>query len=191
MNTLLQAHSTASLFVTGHSLGGALATLAALDIKLNVSPNVRITLYTYGQPRVGNEKLSDLIFSKLDGKYIRVTHYDDTVAHVPPLVSYFKHAGNEVWYKNKAYDGIYTECSNSAGAPESKLCSNSLWLKTGIAAHTNYFGFEVSGICSERQPGGTLLKGTIDDEGNFENQTYMVDSDASIVKNRLSEAFTL
>jgi len=166
---LLSDHPSASIFVTGHSLGGALAAFAALDIKLNIKPSGPVSLYTYGQPRCGNEKFSNLLFSQLDGHYIRVTHYDDTVAHIPPLISFFKHAGNEVWYKNYNHDGIYMECANSAGQGESKLCSNSLYLKTGITSHTTYFGFQVSGICDQRQPGGTLLQNAIDSDATFEN----------------------
>jgi predicted lipase len=114
----MSKHSGAPIFVSGHSLGGALAAFAALDIRMNLGASV--TLYTYGQPRVGNTAFSDLLFQELTNKYIRVTHYDDTVAHVPPLVSYFKHAGNEVWYKSKNYDGYYIECANYAGVGESK-----------------------------------------------------------------------
>lgn len=90
--------------MTGHSLGGALAAFAAIDIKTTFNPQGGITLYTYGQPRVGNKVFSDLLFKSLSNRYVRVTHYDDTVAHVPPLISFFKHAGNEVWYKSKTYD---------------------------------------------------------------------------------------
>ena len=43
-----------SIFVTGHSMGGALGLFAALDIKKNSGFLGRIQLYTYGQPRVGN-----------------------------------------------------------------------------------------------------------------------------------------
>lgn len=43
----------AAFFVTGHSLGGALATLAALDLK-STFPTAKMTMYTYGCPRVGN-----------------------------------------------------------------------------------------------------------------------------------------
>jgi predicted lipase len=40
------------MIVNGHSLGGALAILAAVDIKLHFG---RVnSVYTFGQPRVGN-----------------------------------------------------------------------------------------------------------------------------------------
>ena len=43
----------ARLLVTGHSLGGALATLAAFDIKQAV-PALRMEVYTFGTPYPGN-----------------------------------------------------------------------------------------------------------------------------------------
>ena len=154
---MIAAHNDAKIFVTGHSLGGALAVFAAVDIKSNLAQTKSVTLYTYGQPRVGNEVFSNFIFSLLDGTYVRVTHYDDTVAHIPPRISGFKHAGNELWFVNKEMDEVRKECPNSAYEEESKLCSNSFWLKTGIWSHTNYMGIVVSGTCTRRQPGGTLL----------------------------------
>ena len=39
--------------VAGHSLGGALATLAALDIKRKL-PGLKLRVYTFGSPRTGN-----------------------------------------------------------------------------------------------------------------------------------------
>ena len=41
------------LYVTGHSLGGAIATLAAYEIS-KLYPKHRLVLYTFGSPRVGN-----------------------------------------------------------------------------------------------------------------------------------------
>ena len=77
------------------------------------------------------------------------------------------------------------------GVTESRVCSNSFWFKTGIAAHTKYFGFEVSGICDRRQPGGTVLKSALDEDFNFEKESFVVDSDASLIKNKLAEALTI
>jgi len=44
------------LFIfTGHSLGGALTTLACHDAVLSfIIPSTQVWLYTYGSPRVGN-----------------------------------------------------------------------------------------------------------------------------------------
>jgi predicted lipase len=44
---------------TGHSLGGALASLSALRTALEkLRPSNMIKLYTFGQPRVGNVDLA-------------------------------------------------------------------------------------------------------------------------------------
>ena len=84
VQTLMTAHTSANIMVTGHSLGGALATLCAVDIKRRINPTVKVFLYTFGSPRVGNDKMADYIMTKYpDGQYSRVTHYDDMVAHVP------------------------------------------------------------------------------------------------------------
>ena len=48
------------VFVTGHSLGGALACLAAARaVHLNTGAAKALTLFTYGQPRVGDAFLAD------------------------------------------------------------------------------------------------------------------------------------
>ena len=85
-----------------------------------------------------------------------MTHYDDAVAHAPPRISGFKHAGNELWFVNKEMDSVKKECPNTAGIEENGKCSNSFWLKTGIWSHVNYMGIQVGSICDRSQPGGTL-----------------------------------
>ena len=42
-----------SIVTTGHSLGGALATLAAVDLMI-AFPNLTVSSQTFGSPRVGN-----------------------------------------------------------------------------------------------------------------------------------------
>jgi len=73
------------LFVTGHSLGGAIATLAAYHA---VSYHPDIYLYTFGSPRVVNRVLSRKISDTLKGRSFRCVHGDDIVPRVPPLLNY-------------------------------------------------------------------------------------------------------
>lgn len=51
--SLLKKHPTAHALVTGHSLGGALATLSVLEVAKIVDPS-RVKFINFGAPRVGN-----------------------------------------------------------------------------------------------------------------------------------------
>ncbi|KAJ6571310.1 Alpha/Beta hydrolase protein [Mycena capillaripes] len=53
----LKQYPTFRIVVTGHSLGGAIASLAAPSIKAAL-PDATLVLYTFGQPRVGNAKFA-------------------------------------------------------------------------------------------------------------------------------------
>lgn len=65
------------IWVTGHSLGGALATLAALRLQA-ADFSVR-AVYTYGSPRVG-----DPVFAaSYPAPNYRFVNYNDLVPHVP------------------------------------------------------------------------------------------------------------
>jgi predicted lipase len=77
------AHPTASLSVTGHSLGAAMAAHCTAELA-HLGYNVT-TSYTYGMPRVGNdvyEKWYKSESSKIQGTF-RVVHNKDPVPHVP------------------------------------------------------------------------------------------------------------
>jgi len=70
---------------TGHSLGGALATLAAIDAATaGIIPISQTSpqLYTYGSPRVGNWVFAEAV-SKLIPVMFRIVHFNDIVPHVP------------------------------------------------------------------------------------------------------------
>ena len=65
------------LFITGHSLGGALALLAT---KLVVGSDVTGACYTFGAPRVGSYEF----FRRLKTPVYRVVNSSDVVPRVPP-----------------------------------------------------------------------------------------------------------
>ncbi|MGD1854300.1 MAG: hypothetical protein ACFB2W_08605 [Leptolyngbyaceae cyanobacterium] len=73
------------LLITGHSLGGALATMAAAALHEN---GVDVAgLYTFGQPRVGDLTFSRQLNANLSGKVFRFVNNNDIVPHVPPPFS--------------------------------------------------------------------------------------------------------
>jgi hypothetical protein len=71
------------LFVTGHSLGGALATLAAKGFAASCPGVPRLTCYTYGSPMVGNDDFVEDYNAKVPETY-RMVNDQDVVPHCPP-----------------------------------------------------------------------------------------------------------
>ncbi|MEY3903731.1 MAG: hypothetical protein RL189_3037 [Pseudomonadota bacterium] len=84
INAALDAQNRPEIptYYIGHSLGGALAMLAAAD---GIAGKVKVEgVVTLGQPRTGNATFSEN-FSKLLGeKYFRFVHARDLVPHLPP-----------------------------------------------------------------------------------------------------------
>ncbi|OBT11159.1 hypothetical protein A9267_00460 [Shewanella sp. UCD-FRSSP16_17] len=88
--TLMAKAGNRPVHCVGHSLGGALATLAANWIRSQYKVNVN--LYTFGAPRVGFGPFALQTETELNGIY-RAVHRSDPVPMVP--VWPFVHAGNE------------------------------------------------------------------------------------------------
>lgn len=85
-----------NVIYTGHSMGGALAALCALDMKYR-HPNKNIRLVTFGAPRLGNYSLMNR-FEKVLGKQncTRVVKLLDPVPHTP-LFGYAHFPAQVVW----------------------------------------------------------------------------------------------
>ncbi len=80
------------VWVTGHSLGGALAVILAATLLENDIPVHG--LYTFGAPRVGDKNFARELNDKLrDKAHWRVVNKGDLVPHLPPEM-FFSHAGN-------------------------------------------------------------------------------------------------
>jgi hypothetical protein len=73
------------LYVTGHSLGGALATLTAYHALVHHND---VHLYTFGCPRVANRSLAEQMDAKLRNRAYRCVHGWDIVPRIPPFFSY-------------------------------------------------------------------------------------------------------
>lgn len=87
--------SQTEILFTGHSLGGALATLAAADFQVHYDfPVGKITCMTYGAPKVGNANFTRL-FNQLVPNAFRIVNDKDVIARLPQSFGYendkFKH----------------------------------------------------------------------------------------------------
>ncbi|MFN4113157.1 MAG: lipase family protein [Sphingomonadaceae bacterium] len=89
----LEGQQGVHLFITGHSLGGAIASLMAYDMGVNRPGTfASITLITSGAPRVGNPAfVADMNRFVPDNLRIVVNH--DPVPAVPYLGGKYQHAG--------------------------------------------------------------------------------------------------
>lgn len=68
------------IYVTGHSLGAALATLSTLHIAEN---NFSPTLYAFASPRVGNQPFAKRFQEKLYAQTFRIANCEDLVNSLP------------------------------------------------------------------------------------------------------------
>jgi len=103
VNSAIAANPGYTLILTGHSLGGALASLGTVALGAR---GIKIAAtYTYGEPRNGNSALSTYLYTFVPlAKYFRVTHSNDGVPQVPPAFLGFTHHGNEYWQKATGYN---------------------------------------------------------------------------------------
>jgi len=85
------------IYTTGHSLGGAVATLAAFDLH-NAGFNIGGSI-SFEAPRVGNagfqERFNEVLSEAL---LYRVTFHRDIVVHVPPRMFGYQHTNPEIFY---------------------------------------------------------------------------------------------
>jgi triacylglycerol lipase len=88
-----------TLWVTGHSLGGAMALIAGAALAFSERQNVN-GIYTFGQPRTGNHTFATRCNRRLRTVTFRVVNDQDIVPHVPPMFVllfsipiFYRHAG--------------------------------------------------------------------------------------------------
>ncbi|KAI5787100.1 Alpha/Beta hydrolase protein [Geopyxis carbonaria] len=91
VGTLRAAYPDYGVATVGHSLGGALAQLAAADMR--ATQGLTVAAYTFGSPRIGNDALSKWISKQ--GPNYRVTHADDPVPRLPLMLMGYTHVSPE------------------------------------------------------------------------------------------------
>ena len=90
INYILEGSYDIDIHITGHSLGGAMATICASRLREDDKGNVK-ALYTYGSPKVGGK----LFVWNLDElEHYRFVNNNDMVTRVPLWIMGYRHHGN-------------------------------------------------------------------------------------------------
>ncbi|GMT10954.1 hypothetical protein PFISCL1PPCAC_2251, partial [Pristionchus fissidentatus] len=157
-----------SISFTGHSLGGALAALAAArTVKQGFRPSHRVKVYTFGEPRVGSLNFARS-FDALVPESYRIVNARDVVPHLPPCekneagaknnvspcddkdVNGSYHHGTEIWVPGSVpgTSDAYRICT---GLPKNEdfSCSDKLKFRIddlgdSVGEHREYYGVKVS-----------------------------------------------
>lgn len=145
------------VLITGHSLGGALASLASLwMVYYNLVPTEQLILYTFGMPRVG-----DLEYALIHDRYVRnsmrVVHTLDLVPQFPCRIAFGVgvasrppcHHATLVSYKNttNVKDRSAFKISRNLPYNEQLNCELKPVDLLHLEHHTHYFSIDVGGHC--------------------------------------------
>lgn len=140
-NSLISKPNNKTKYIfTGHSLGGAIASLLALDMKerhKEVWENPNSSLITFGEPRVGNKEYARVHDRLIPAnRKLRFVYGKDIVPHIPPK-PFFYHHSREIWIWKKLchfwrwkWNTYWTACPKGDLASS---CSNNLAIKTAFS----------------------------------------------------------
>ena len=146
---------------TGHSLGGAVASLtAAILVHDKILRSDQVVLYTFGMPRVGDKRFA-LAHDKLVPNSWRVVRQDDVVARLPicRLASCARlngpyHHQTKVLYTddNMTVDSDYIVCKGNEDSI--KKCREKSRVRRsvftgGLSRHKVYFGIPIGTYCRD------------------------------------------
>lgn len=105
----LEEHRPKYTWITGHSLGGAMAACCAYDLAVNNIPFTGVV--TFGQPRIGNQVMAQYLQDNVGARYLRFVNEGDFVPRAPPgiglLLSDYWHCGARIRFKEGKLDRWY------------------------------------------------------------------------------------
>mmetsp|Transcript_3399 Transcript_3399/g.526 ORF Transcript_3399/g.526 Transcript_3399/m.526 type:complete len:145 (-) Transcript_3399:143-577(-) len=129
-------YTTAKIVISGHSLGGAVATIFAAHLLKLGYPVTE--LVTFGSPRVGNKEFAMYVSSRIP-KAIRIVHNRDPVPCVPLLKQGFLHVSTLYYYPNPKNSLEYHTCVAKEGEEDvTDKCTKIFTMN--INDHLNYLG---------------------------------------------------
>ena len=96
---LLNKHKDFNIFITGHSLGGALSTLYGYELSRQLSN--KITVVSFASPRVGNTSFKESFDKQENLIHYRISNKHDIVTALPNIN--FTHVGINITLTDSKY----------------------------------------------------------------------------------------
>ena len=133
---LKRKYPTYKVVLTGHSYGASTAELLGMEL---VKEGIKVEIYNYGKPRVGDAKYAGFVNTVIRD-YWRFTHNRDIVPHVPPIMALgYLHSCREVFEDERGELQICSEVDC-----EDPSCSNQYSIsETNVDDHSYYLGHRV------------------------------------------------
>ena len=174
MRSLVSENPSYQIWVTGHSLGAAMASLASTWLAYyNIAPRKNIILYTFGMPRVGDYRYALQHDQLVNNTSWRVVNDVDLFPHYPAVIapditSGPYHHGVEVYYTSKAYsvNDYFKQCygtpyNEDAKCSRGRINASLEDLPRAIERHKRYFGITLN---------ETFCKASVNSSGISENK---------------------
>jgi len=118
---LMAEHASTSVILVGHSLGGALAELDSLFMRLNLPEGTTVRGVTLGTPRVGNAAWAKYFDTQI-ARFTRINNKRDVVPTVPGRRFGFRHPSEEIHIQE---DGGVVACPGDDDGAD-RQCSDLL-----------------------------------------------------------------
>jgi len=116
VKSIMNRKKEVNVVVSGHSLGGALAQVAALaiyDYAKQINNNIEIICYTYGSIRWGNRVMANYFNERIKINW-RLMHKKDIAPDFPTKFHGYYHTTTGIWYTDD--DPLtYKQCSSTDG----------------------------------------------------------------------------
>ncbi|KAH9245818.1 hypothetical protein BSLG_004082 [Batrachochytrium salamandrivorans] len=119
---------------TGHSMGGGLASIAAMDAAVDFGPpkTPSMHIYTYGMPRVGNSVWANWVNSISFGSVYRVARWNDPIPRIPQMFLGYRHFSQGIGIDR---NDRTVNCTNTGVAGETSDCDGVKSGSPSVEAH--------------------------------------------------------
>ena len=96
VGTLTQSYPDASVTTVGFSLGGAVALLDGVLLRMLLDPTTDVRVVTYGMSRIGNDNFAGMVDAILPGKVKHINNKRDPVPIVPAISLGYRQVAGEI-----------------------------------------------------------------------------------------------